>query len=252
MRVSSRAAQSRSVTSRSYQRWMVVMGAATKRSKSKGLCAPGAARRRQACSIRRCGMAEVGGEDHGAGLHARASPVANLPSAMRGARDGIDAGVHAHIDAEAARQLDHGLEELAHRLGGNPQAASLRRAQKRFVEDLAGVLRGTIFKAVVERAGNDGLPEVADGAVGLAGALEPCGEALAIAGGIAAQEARQTGCDGGLVAQTEHGRAQEADGLVRGRGQTARTDPTAARTTLAPENKARRTSGWTTLLPPDR
>ena len=51
--------------------------------------------------------------------------------------------------------------------------------------------------------------------------------------GIAAQEAREPGCDGGLVAQTEHGRAQEADGLVRGRGQTAGPDPTSARVPAA-------------------
>lgn len=100
------------------------------------------------------------------------------------------------------------------------------------MEDFAGVLRGTIIEAVVERPGNHRLPEVADGAVGLAGALEPRGEALAIAGWIAAQEARQPGCNGGLVSQTKHGSAQEADGLVRGRGQMAGTDPTESTTWL--------------------
>ena len=61
------------------------------------------------------------------------------------------------------------------------------------------------------------------------GALEPCGEALRVGCGIAAQEARQAGCDGGLVSQAEHGGAQKADGPVRGRRQAAGFDPTAAR-----------------------
>ena len=132
------------------------------------------------------------------------------------------------LELEAARQLDDWLEEFAERFGGNPHAAYLGRAQKRFVEDFAGILCGTIFQGVIKRTGDYRLPEVADGKLGLTGAPEPCGEAFDIAGWIAAQEVRHAGCDGGLVAQAEHGCAQKADGLVRGRGQGGGADPTAA------------------------
>ena len=51
-------------------------------------------------------MTEVGGEDYCSGLHlARAltRSSAELPTALRSARQGIDAGVEADIDTEAAR-----------------------------------------------------------------------------------------------------------------------------------------------------
>ena len=178
MRVSSSAARSRSADLAVVPEMDGGDGRGHEAVEREGLVRAGRQRpRRPACSIRRwvwrkpvASTTAPASISHLAGL--------DLPSAIRRARDGIHAGVHAHIDAETARQLDHGLEELADRRGGNAQAAGLGRAQKRLVKDLAGVLRGTVFEAVVERAGDDRLPEVADGAVGLAGALEPCGEAL--------------------------------------------------------------------------
>ena len=204
------------------------MGARTKRSNWKGLYAPGAAPSPASVLLRRSVWRRPPASTT-APVSSSVSPVRTFhrPSCRR--RDCIHARVQAQIDAQPARQLYHRLEELAHRLGGNAQAAGLRRTQKGLVKYLARVLHRTIFKAVVQRAGDDGLPEVADGAAGLAGALEPCGEALRVALGIAAQEARQPRCDGGLVAQTKHRRAPEADGLMCGRGQTAESDPTAAR-----------------------
>ena len=59
--MSRRTAWSRPVTSRSYQRWMVVMGAGMKLSKSAGAGADGSE------AVRGVGLAEVGGEDDGVG-----------------------------------------------------------------------------------------------------------------------------------------------------------------------------------------
>ena len=69
------------------------------------------------------------------------------------------------------------------------------------VEDLAGVAGGAAIEGVVESADDDGFPEVADGAVGLAGAFEPCGEGFVVAGGIAAEEVEEAESDAGSVGE---------------------------------------------------
>ena len=112
--------------------------------------------------------------------------------------------------------------------GGDAEAASFGGAEEGLVEDLAGVLDGAVGEAVVEGSDDDGLPEVADGAVGLAGAMEPVGEAFGVVGGVVAYEVQEARCDEGFVFQAEHRGAEEAEGLMAGRGEWAGMDGAAA------------------------
>jgi hypothetical protein len=97
------------------------------------------------------------------------------------------------------------------------------------VEDLAGIAGGAAVEVVVERADDDGFPEVADGALGLVGALEPGREGLGVRGGIEAEEFEEAEADAGLVFKREHGRAEEAERGVTGRQEAVGGDVRAAR-----------------------
>ena len=108
-------------------------------------------------------------------------PALDLPASIRqSARCASTPALSLTVNAFALGKLGDRREELAERRGRNAQPPGLRRAQKRFVEDLARVLHRAALEAVVERADDDRLPEVADRALGLPGALEPRGEALGV------------------------------------------------------------------------
>ncbi len=154
----------------------------------------------------------------------------DVPVAVRDLFDAVDSGLELDCYALPLGEVGDGGEELAERSGGDAEAASLWGAQEGLVEDFASVFDGAAFEAVVEGSDDDGLPEVADGAVSLAGALEPGGEAFGVVGWVAAEESCEAGGDSGLVAQAEHGCAEEADGLVCGGWQRAGTQKGAATT----------------------
>ncbi len=130
---------------------------------------------------------------------------------------------------ESAGVGEDRLEEVAERCGRDAEAATFGRAQKRFVKHLAGVFYGAALEGVVEGAGDDGFPEVANGAVGLVGALEPVGKGFGVVLRVAAEELREARGDGGLVAQGEHGGAEKAESVVRRRGKAAGTYPALTR-----------------------
>ncbi len=163
------------------------------------------------------GLAEAGCEDDGVGFDLG---VAGLyaPASVLDRGDGFDAGVEAQIDAEGAGVVRDGLEELAERGGGDAEASGFGGAQEGFVEDLASVPGRAAFEDVVERASDDRFPEVADSAIGLAGALEPGGEAFFVGGRVAAKELHEASGDADFVAQGEHGGAEEAERVVEGGG----------------------------------
>ena len=86
------------------------------------------------------------------------------------------------------------------------------------MEDLASVAGGAAIEVVVEGADDNGFPEVADGALGLLGALEPGGEGFGVFGGVGAEELKETEANAGLVFEREHGSAEEAErGMAGGR-----------------------------------
>ena len=115
----------------------------------------------------------------------------------------------------AARWATAGVE-VGEGLGGDAEAAAGGGLEEGLVEDLAGVAGGAAVEGVVECADDDGLPEVADGAVGLVGAVEPGGEGFVVGGGVGAEEVEEAEGDEGFVGEREHGRAEEAERGVAG------------------------------------
>ena len=145
------------------------------------------------------GLAEVGGKDDGVGGIGLAA-CEDLPAVVGELLDALDSGFELEIDSLTRGEVDNGREELSERGGGDAEAASFGGAQEGLVEDLAGVLDGAAIEGVVESAYDYGFPEVTDGAFGLAGALEPGGEAFGVVCGVAAEEVHEAGGDCGLVA----------------------------------------------------
>ena len=119
-------------------------------------------------------------------------------------------------------EVGDGGVEVGEGLRGDAEAATGGGFEEGLVEDLAGVAGGAALEGVVERADDDGFPEVADGAFGLVRALEPGGEGFGVGGGIGAEEVEQAEGDAGLVGEREHGRAEEAERGVAG-GREARS-----------------------------
>ncbi len=111
--------------------------------------------------------------------------------------------VHAGAGVDGGSLLDgevgDGGVELREGLGGDAEVAAGGGLEEGLVEDLAGVAGGAVVEGVVEGADDDGLPEVADGAVGLAGALEPGGEGFVVGGGVGAEEVQEADGDAGFV-----------------------------------------------------
>ena len=125
----------------------------------------------------------------------------DLPAAARGGGNTLDAGFSVEGDAEALGVGGDGGKEFGERKGGDAEAAALGGLEEGLVEDLAGVFGGAAVEAVVEGSEDDGLPEVADGAGGLVGAMEPGGEALGVVGGVAAKELGEAGGNACFIAQ---------------------------------------------------
>ncbi len=96
------------------------------------------------------------------------------------------------------------------------------------MEDLAGIAGGAAVEGVVERADDNGLPEVANGALGLVRALEPRGEGLGVGGGVGTEELEEAEGDARFVGQREHGGAEEAERGVAGGWDAGRSDVRAA------------------------
>ncbi len=178
-----------------------------------------------------CGLLEGEGEEQAGRVVAVAVGGGGLPEAIG---EVLDASMESmlvrgwRVVPCCSASCGDGGVEVGERLRGDAEAAAGGGLEEGLVEDLAGVAGGAAVEGVVERADDDGLPEVADGAFGLARALEPGGEGFVVGGGVGAEEVEEAEGDAGFVGEGEHGRAEEAERGVAGRWERGGGDVAAA------------------------
>ena len=136
----------------------------------------------------------------------------------------FDAGTEFDLTAMSADEVGGGGVEVAERDGGDAEAAAGSILEEELVKDFAGIAHGAVGGGVVEGGEDERLPQMADGAVGLAGAAEPLGDGFGVGLLGSVGEAHEGTGDGELVGQAEHGRAQKAAGELQRRGQRADGD----------------------------
>src|SRR5271157_3702164 len=110
-------------------------------------------------------------------------------------------GAGAQVDLAAARVevVNSAAIEIAERDTGNPHASCLRRGQKRFTKDLARILDRNAVEVFIQRADQNGMPEVVDGAFCLAVTGEPVSEVLVGVLGDAGKKCGHAAGDGEFV-----------------------------------------------------
>ena len=106
---------------------------------------------------------------------------------------------------------------------------TLRGLHKGLIENLSSVARRAALKPVIERANDNRLPEVADGAVGLLRPLEPHREWLVVGRRIAAKKVEHPQRNAQLIRNRKHGRAQRAHREAAGRREKPWANIAAAR-----------------------
>lgn len=126
--------------------------------------------------------------------------------------------------ARARRSGDAGVE-IAQGDARDADVGGFGRGEEAFLEDVHGAGGGDTFDIEVARTDDDGGPEAADGALGLAGGGQEVVEGAVVpAGAVFSQHAQAAAADGELLGVREERGLEHGAGEVRGGGEAAAAD----------------------------